>query len=59
MAITKAQIREIIKENDLKEVVDVQNLLKESFKEVLQEILEAELEVSLWYSKRSKRWVWT
>ena len=47
MAITKAQIREIIKENDLKEVVDVQNLLKESFKEVLQEILEAELEVSL------------
>lgn len=39
MALSKEQIREIIKENNLKEVVDVQNLLKESFKEVLQEIL--------------------
>lgn len=54
MAIPREQIRQIIKENNLKEVVDVQKLLKESFKEVLQEILEAELDVSLGYSKNRK-----
>ena len=54
MVMPKEQIRQLIKENNLKEVVDVQNLLKESFKEVLQEILEAELDVSLGYSKNDK-----
>lgn len=54
MALQKEQIRQIIKDNDLKEVIDVQNLLKESFKELLQEILEAELYVSLGYSKNNK-----
>lgn len=54
MAIQKEVLRQIIKENDLKSVGDVSTLLKESFKELLQELLEAELDVSLGYDKNKK-----
>jgi transposase-like protein len=54
MAIQKEVLRQIIKENDLKSVGDVSALLKESFKDLLQELLEAELDVSLGYDKNQK-----
>ena len=54
MAIQKEVLRQIIKENDLKSVGDVSALLKESFKDLLQELLEAELDVSLGYDKNKK-----
>lgn len=42
MAIAKEQLRQLIKENDLKSVGDVYALLKDSFKELLQEFLITE-----------------
>ena len=45
MAIAKEQLRQIIKENDLKSAGDVYALLKESFKDLLLELLEAELDI--------------
>lgn len=54
MAIAKEQLREIIKENDLKNVGDIYTLLKDSFKDLLQEMLEAEMDVSLGYPKNEK-----
>ena len=45
------QLRQIIKESDLKSAGDVYALLKDSFKDLLQELLEAELDVSLGYDK--------
>jgi len=40
-----------IKENDLKIIEDVQNVLKDLFAEALQEMLEAELDATLGYEK--------
>lgn len=54
MAIAKEQLRQIIKENDLKSVGDVYTLLKDSFKDLLQELLEAEMDVTLGYDKNNK-----
>ena len=54
MAIQKELLRQIIKENDLKSAGDVYTLLKDSFKDLLQELLEAELDVSLGYDKNCK-----
>lgn len=53
------QLRQIIKENDLKSAGDVYALLKDSFKELLQELLEAELDVSLGYDKNEKHGIET
>lgn len=47
MAIAKEQLRQIIRENDLKSAGDVYILLKDSFKDLLQEFLKAELDVSI------------
>ena len=44
MAIAKEQLRQIIRENDLKSVGDVYTLLKDSFRDILQELLEAEMD---------------
>ena len=46
MAIAKEQLRQIIKENDIQNVGDIYKLLKDSFKEMMQEMLGAELDVS-------------
>ena len=40
MAVTKEQIRQIISENNISTVADVYSLLKESFKDILQELLD-------------------
>ncbi len=45
------QIKQLIKERDLKTAADVQNMLKEMFGKTLQQMLEAELENELGYSK--------
>lgn len=50
----KDQIREFIKENDLKTADDVQSALKELFGDTIQEMLEAELDDSLGYPKNGK-----
>ncbi len=54
MAVAKGQIRQIISSNNLNNVADVYSLLKESFKDILQELMEAELDASLGYEKIKK-----
>lgn len=49
--LTDEQIKQLIKEKNLKTVTDVHNALKEMFGETLQRMLEAELENELGYSK--------
>lgn len=55
MTTTKEQLRQIIVESDLKNVDDVYSLMKESFKDILQEMLEAEMDETLGYDKYHKR----
>lgn len=47
MAIAKEQLRQIISQNGINSVADVYSLLRESFKDILQEVMEAELDASL------------
>ena len=54
MPVAKEQIRQIISENNISSVADVYSLLKESFKDILQELMEAELDASLGYEKNQK-----
>ena len=54
MAIAKEQLRQIIKENDIQNVGDIYNLLKDSFKDMMQEMLEVEMDVSIGYPKNEK-----
>jgi transposase-like protein len=54
MAIAKEQVRQIIAENNVGSVADIYTLMKESFKDVLQEMLEAEMDVALGYEKNQK-----
>ena len=51
MAVAKEQIRQIISENNISSVADVYALLKDSFKDILQELMEAELDATLGYCK--------
>ena len=53
MAVAKEQIRQIISENNISSVADVYTLLKDSFKDILQELMEAELDATLGYEKNS------
>lgn len=53
--LSKEQLRQFIKENNLKSALDVQNTLKELFAETLQEMLEAELDDSLGYEKNDSQ----
>jgi len=53
-AIPRETIREIIRGNNLKSVSDVYETIKEMFKDVLQEMLEAELDETLGYDKYEK-----
>ena len=50
-ALTKELVREIVEDNDFKNPGDILSFLKEAFKEVLQEMLEAEMDVTLGYSR--------
>ena len=54
MAVAKDQIRQIIAQNNLNSVADVYALLKDSSKDILQELMEAELDASLGYQKNQK-----
>ncbi len=54
MPATKQQIRQIIADNNLGSVADVYSLLRESFKDILQEFMEAGLDASLGYEKNQK-----
>lgn len=55
MTIAKEQLRQIISQNDINSVADVYSLLKESFKDILQELMEAELDATLGYEKNKRR----
>lgn len=54
MAIAKEQLRQIIAENDINSVEDVYTLFKDSFKDMMQELLEAEMDASIGYTKNNK-----
>ena len=54
MAVAKEQIRQIITENNISSVSDVYSLLKDSFKNILQELLEAEMDAALGYPRNQK-----
>ena len=54
MALAKEQIRQIISQNDISSVTDVYSLLKDSFKDILQELMEAEMDSTLGYEKNQK-----
>ena len=54
MPATKDQIRQIITENNISSVSDVYALLRDSFKDILQELMEAELDATLGYQKNQK-----
>ena len=54
MPVAKEQIRQIIADNNLHSVADVYTLLRDSFKDILQELMEAELDASLGYEKNHK-----
>lgn len=54
MAVAKEQIRQIISENNISSVTDVYALLKDSFRDILQELLEAEMDSSIGYDKNQK-----
>ena len=53
--VPKEVLRDMIEEGDLKTVNDLHTYLKEMFKDALQEMLEAELEVELGYVKGDKK----
>lgn len=52
--LSKKQIRELIQEKDLKTAKDAQETLKEMFKDVIQELLEAELDQELGFEKNDR-----
>ena len=54
MPVAKEQIRQIIADNNLNSVADVYGFLRDSFKDILQELMEAELDASLGYEKNRK-----
>lgn len=54
MTLAKEQLRQIIRESNITEVADVYALLKESFKDIIQELLEAEMDETLGYQKNRK-----
>ena len=54
MAVAKEQIRQIISENNINSVADIYTLLKDSFKDIPQELMEAELDATLGYEKNQR-----
>ncbi len=49
--IPKDQLRKLIKQYNLKDTNDIQNMLKDMFGDAIQEMLEAELEEDLGYTR--------
>ncbi len=54
MAVAKEQIRQIIADNNISSVADVYTLLRDGFKDILQELMEVELDATLGYEKNQK-----
>lgn len=54
MAIAKEQLQQIIADNNITNVGDIYALFKDSFKDMLQELLEAEMNASIGYEKNDK-----
>ena len=54
MAVAKEQIRQIISENNINSVADIYTLLKDSFKDIPQELMEAELDSTPGYEKNQR-----
>ena len=54
MPVAKEQIRQIISENNITSVADVYSLLRDSFKDILQELMEAEMDATLGDSRGYK-----
>ena len=54
MPVAKEQIRQIIADNNISSVADVYTLLRDGFKDILQELMEAELDAALGYEKNQK-----
>lgn len=54
MPVAKEQIRQIISQNNINSVADVYTLLRDSFKDILQELLGAEMDASLGYEKNKR-----
>jgi putative transposase len=52
--LPKEVVREIIKQNNFQTPQEIMKFMKESFKDVLQEMLEAEMDVHLGYSRGEK-----
>lgn len=50
----KEQIRQIIADNNFTNVVDVYDYLKEGFKDILQEFMEAKMDATFGYKKIKK-----
>lgn len=53
--MSKEQIKQWIKEKNMKSVDDVQSALKDLFAETIQEMLEVEMESSLGYAKHDMK----
>ena len=53
--LPREQLRQLIKENDIKDVNGIYDTMKDMFKDVLQEMLEAEMDVTLGYSKNEAK----
>ncbi len=53
--MSKEQIKQWIKEKNIKSVDDVQSALKDLFADTIQEMLEAEIESSLGYAKHDMK----
>ena len=49
--LTKQQIRELIKERNIKTTQDIDDMLKDMFADVIQKTLESELDTELGYPK--------
>jgi putative transposase len=53
--VSKEQIRKYIKEGNLKDLGDVQSMIKDLFASTVQEMLEAEMDTHLGYAKHDTK----
>ena len=56
MAVAKEQIRQIISENNSNSVADIYTLLKESFKDILQELILDHIKIQQIFLSQVKLW---
>ena len=56
MAVAKEQIRQIISENNSNSVADIYTLLKESFKDILQELILDHIKIQKIFLSQVKLW---